>query len=169
MKKKRSLNIKIHLTNRWLYTFIFLGILLLIGVGVYASLGTTPNPGHPVSELQSCSDGEILQMVSGAWACADVDLTGGISSCSLQTTSATASRVLNSASNEQEVIVGCPGYYTLTACSGGVYSNGAGGGYINYNVVDLYDPGHCRVRGDVAGLGSGAATVTAYCTKVVCS
>jgi len=61
---------KVHsYSNRLLYTLIAFGILMIVGVGVYASLGTTPNPGHPVSELQSCSDGEVLQMVSGAWAC----------------------------------------------------------------------------------------------------
>jgi hypothetical protein len=52
MKKKRGLTIKINLSNRYLYTFIFLGILAIIGVSVYAlTPGVKPNPGHLLSEV----------------------------------------------------------------------------------------------------------------------
>ena len=51
-KKRERLSIKINLSNRWLYFLITLGILAIIGVGVYAlTPGTKPNPGHDFSEL----------------------------------------------------------------------------------------------------------------------
>jgi hypothetical protein len=53
MKKKRGkFAIQVSLSNRWLYTFIVIGILVAIGVGVYAlAPGTKPNPGHSLSEI----------------------------------------------------------------------------------------------------------------------
>jgi len=67
MKKRRS--IKIILSNRWLYTLIAIGIVLFIGVGVYA-VGIKPNPGHSISELQTCdSNGQTLVMSNGVWTC----------------------------------------------------------------------------------------------------
>lgn len=70
MKKGiRKVNIKINFTNRWLYTFIAVGILALIGVGVYA-FGAMPNPGHAISQLQTCdSNGQTLVMQNGQWIC----------------------------------------------------------------------------------------------------
>jgi hypothetical protein len=35
-KRGRTINIKINFSNRWLYTFITLGILAIVGVGVWA-------------------------------------------------------------------------------------------------------------------------------------
>ena len=51
--KKRELTIKINLTNRWLYTLIAIGILAIIGVGVYAyNSGLSPSVmGHSAEEL----------------------------------------------------------------------------------------------------------------------
>lgn len=72
MRRKRGFNLTINLSNRWLYTLIALGIVIIFSVGVYASFGNTPNPGHPVSQLQTCSeDGKILKMSGGAWICAE--------------------------------------------------------------------------------------------------
>jgi hypothetical protein len=52
MKKKEGLTIKINLTNRWLYTFIVIGILAIIGVGVYAYGTSTPATfGHSIGEM----------------------------------------------------------------------------------------------------------------------
>lgn len=52
MKKKRGLTIKINFSNRWLYTFILLGIIIAVSIGVYAvAVGTKPNPGHLVNEM----------------------------------------------------------------------------------------------------------------------
>ena len=74
MKKRKMQK---QFSNRWLYTFIALGILLIIGVGVYADANGV---GHDFSQLQTCSDSQILKMNgAGAWACAN-DATGGITS-----------------------------------------------------------------------------------------
>jgi len=52
MKKKRGLTIKINFSNRWLYTFIVLGILAVVAVGVYAYGTSTPSTfGHSIEEI----------------------------------------------------------------------------------------------------------------------
>ena len=55
VKKKRGkgLTINLHFTNRWLYTLIAIGILAIIGVGVYAyNSGLSPSVmGHSAGEL----------------------------------------------------------------------------------------------------------------------
>lgn len=66
----------INFSKRWIYTLIVIGILAIVGVGVYASLGAIPDPGHSVDELQPCSDGEILQMSGDSWSC-ETPLSGG--------------------------------------------------------------------------------------------
>jgi len=66
MKKKRDITIK--LSNKLFYTLIVIGILAVVGVGVWA-LGSVPNPGHAISELQTCEEGETLQVVDGEWDC----------------------------------------------------------------------------------------------------
>lgn len=79
MKRGKKKSVKIVLSNRWLYTFIALGIILIVAGGVYATLGAVPNPGHAVAELQPCSGTEILKMNgAGAWTCGD-DAGGGTS------------------------------------------------------------------------------------------
>ncbi len=64
------MKVTINFSKRWLYTFIAIGILAIIGVGVYAVAGVS----HDLDELNlpSCSDGQILGMVGSDWACADV-------------------------------------------------------------------------------------------------
>ncbi len=50
--KRKGLTIKVNLSNRWLYTLIVIGILTIIGVGVYAFGTTSPSTfGHSVGEL----------------------------------------------------------------------------------------------------------------------
>ncbi len=70
MKKKRGVNI--YFTNRWLYTFIVIGILIAIGVGVYAATYTASGAGHPYTEISTCGANEVLKMNSAgtAWTCA---------------------------------------------------------------------------------------------------
>ena len=62
----------IHLTNRWLYTFITIGILAIIGGGVYAWANPTTGVGHDLSEIEPCPEGQILQTSAGAWTCVDI-------------------------------------------------------------------------------------------------
>lgn len=76
MKKKgKEIQINIHLTNRWLYTLIAIGILAIIGVGVYAlSPGVAPNPGHSISDVappSGCTANQVLQWTGSSWTCAN--------------------------------------------------------------------------------------------------
>jgi len=72
-KRGRSLKINITLSNRWLYTLILIGILIAIGVGVYA-YGTS-NPavfGHSSGELappSPCATDQFLKWNGASWVC----------------------------------------------------------------------------------------------------
>jgi hypothetical protein len=74
MKKGKKITIKINLTNKWLYTFIAIGIIAIIGVGVYAiAPGVVPDPGHNINDLSvpsSCAAGQFLQYNGANWVCA---------------------------------------------------------------------------------------------------
>ena len=80
VNKKVSVGkIEINFTNRSLYTLIAFFMIVIMGAGVYA-FGTIPNPGHAVSQIQTCdSAGQILKMSGGAWTCAadEVGAVGG--------------------------------------------------------------------------------------------
>jgi len=78
VKKKVSFGkLEINFTNRSLYTLITFFIVVTLGVGVYA-LGTTPNPGHSIAQIQTCdSAGQILKMSGGAWTCATDEAGSG--------------------------------------------------------------------------------------------
>lgn len=73
-KRKRQSGIHIHLTNRWLYTFIAIGILIAVGIGVYAATYSPSGAGHPYTEISTCGANQVLQMNSAgtAWTCADL-------------------------------------------------------------------------------------------------
>lgn len=72
---KREGKLKISFSNRFLYTLIALGIIAVLSVGVYA-VGSVPNPGHAISELQKCdTDGQVLKMSGTSWGCG-TDVSG---------------------------------------------------------------------------------------------
>lgn len=74
--KKKEVSIHIHLSNRWLYTLIAIGIISILGVVVYA-YGTS-NPfvfGHSLNELERCAEGQTLRVSSGSWVCVDTSQT----------------------------------------------------------------------------------------------
>jgi len=79
MKKRGKRNIQINISNRVLYTLITLGIIAILGVGVYAYGTSVPATfGHSYNELQPCSGTQILKMNgAGAWTC-QADATGSI-------------------------------------------------------------------------------------------
>jgi hypothetical protein len=78
--KNNSKRIQINISKRWIYTLITLGILLVIGVIVYANdLSTTiPSPGHAISDIQTCdTPGDILEINStGSWSCVSASSLG---------------------------------------------------------------------------------------------
>jgi hypothetical protein len=66
----------INLSNRTFYTLVVIGLVVLFGVGVYATLspGSTPNPGHNIQDIgppTGCANGQVLQFVNETigWAC----------------------------------------------------------------------------------------------------
>jgi hypothetical protein len=69
MKKGKRVNIKIRFSNRWLYTFIAFGILILAGIGVYAASYSNSNTGHPYTEITTCAEGQFLKVINGVWTC----------------------------------------------------------------------------------------------------
>ncbi|MFA5071664.1 MAG: hypothetical protein WC511_04885 [Candidatus Pacearchaeota archaeon] len=69
MKKGKRVQIKIRFSNRWLYTFIAFGILILAGIGVYATSYTNSNTGHPYTEITTCAEGQFLKVINGVWTC----------------------------------------------------------------------------------------------------
>lgn len=72
--------ITINLDNKTFYTLIaILSILVISGIAIATLNPDVPNPGHKISELQKCSDGETLVMVGGNWACS-ASVTGNIQS-----------------------------------------------------------------------------------------
>jgi hypothetical protein len=77
--KKKGLNVKINFSNRWLYTFVVLGILIVIAVGVYAlTPGVKPNPGHSLSEVgvpTGCTSGQVVSWNGTALVCTNLEVT----------------------------------------------------------------------------------------------
>ncbi len=41
-----AIKLEINMTNKWLYSLIFVGVLLALGGGVYAYTSSIPNSGH---------------------------------------------------------------------------------------------------------------------------
>jgi hypothetical protein len=74
MKKRRGnkKEIKIIISNHWFYTFMALGILAAVAVGVYAWANPSTGVGHSYNEIQPCSEGQTLKVSGGVWTCADI-------------------------------------------------------------------------------------------------
>jgi len=72
--------ITINLNNKTFYTLLaIISILVISGIVIATLNPDVPNPGHKISELQKCSNGETLKMVDGNWACG---AASGSASCS---------------------------------------------------------------------------------------
>jgi hypothetical protein len=83
MKRGKQFTIKINFSNRWLYTFIALGILIVAGIGVYAYGSGSPTTfGHSGDEINV--DSTFCSRVTGHSCGYDIDTdtdTRGVSSC----------------------------------------------------------------------------------------
>jgi len=158
--KKGGLTINIHLTNRWLYTFIAIGILAAIGVGVYAATYSPSGAGHPYTEISTCGANQILKMNSAgnAWICASDDV-GSISTNPLYVEGAITS--------PEGTLRDDGGGWLRTYGQTGWYSQTYGGGWYMtdtswlraYNSKSIYTPG--QIRGD-AGLCIGTDCRTSW-------
>jgi hypothetical protein len=67
--------IKHNSQNRILYAFIILGLLIGLGIGVYAlAPGVAPNPGHLITQVappDPCSTGQFIKWDGSTWVCAN--------------------------------------------------------------------------------------------------
>lgn len=53
-----AIKFEINMTNKWLYSLITIGVLLFLGVGVYAYTQSIPNPGHGADTIWISIEGE---------------------------------------------------------------------------------------------------------------
>ena len=100
--------ITVNFSNKTFYTLIaILSILVISGI-VYA-VGSVPNPGHPITELQKCDDnGQTLIMAGGVWTCGSG--TGGSLSCA-------TSAGIHSGSSGNSICTAMGAGYACTAVS----------------------------------------------------
>jgi hypothetical protein len=72
----RGINLHIAFSDKTFYLLLgIIAVLIFSGIS-YASLGGVPNPGHAVSELQTCDEGEMLKTIEGEWACTNATAAG---------------------------------------------------------------------------------------------
>ena len=147
MKKRRGIQIRINFTNRWLYSLIAIGILALIGVGVYAATYTASGAGHPYTEISTCGANQVLKMdaTGTAWACSSpIQDPPGLWTCTMRTN--TGGMLVN-------VVASCVGSEKLII--GGCSSTQLSASPINHPTAN---PGwSCYQNG-----GTGSPTITAY-------
>lgn len=142
------MKIEINFEKRHLIILVLIGVLVS-GSIVYAALNpTVPNPGHPISQLQKCSVGEILKINSvGEWACA---LGGAGSYIGATTQSYTGAGVDQYAGGSQKChsafISAYPGA-NIRICNAGDFVNGrptANGWYNSYvGITETVTMGDC--------------------------
>jgi hypothetical protein len=88
MKRGKQINIRINFSDRWLYTLIIFGILIVAGIGVYAyGTGSPTTSGHTGNEI--AVDSTLCSAVTGHNCGYDIDTdtdTRGVSSCTASLT-----------------------------------------------------------------------------------
>lgn len=76
MKKEDYFEIKIDISYGFAYFLMFLLVLTIFSLGVYAlTPGTAPNPGHLISEvspISSCSANQFLKFDGTNWVCSAI-------------------------------------------------------------------------------------------------
>ena len=73
-------SININFSNKAVYLFVGAFAFLII-TSLVIALGSVPNPGHAISELQTCGANQTLKTnaAGNGWEC--VDATGGSFTC----------------------------------------------------------------------------------------
>jgi hypothetical protein len=111
------------LSNRWLYTFIILGIFAVVGVGVYAAQQASAGGTHNYAEvgIPSCSDGQVLKWSGSAWVCGGLCPAGKVLSYRPQSFGGS---VTPNPSTYSSVGVGydCSHYGVTDTCDGNIHS-----------------------------------------------
>ena len=152
---KREMKRKAFLSNRWLYTFIALGIIAALSVGVYAAVtpGTAPDPGHLLSDVSpptGCPSGNYIKwdgtnlvcsaISSSQWTTSGSDISYTISSGKVGIGTATPVSTLSVGAN------GVP--------NTGIYGYGSSNGV--YGVGTSFG-----IYGSASGAGKGVGAVSA--------
>lgn len=59
-----SLKVELHFTNKWLFTFLVIGLVLVLSFGAWAyDSGSTPDVfGHSAGEVEVAYDGELVTL-----------------------------------------------------------------------------------------------------------
>jgi len=165
---------KSHISNRLLYTLITIGILVILGVGVYAYTNPTTKVGHDYSELQPCGANQILKTNTAgtAWTCVAAE-TG--TSSSLWTTLTSTNWTYFGGNS------GGPAEFLKTTTPGTAFTNGIAmawnptGGWgesvIAWGITNGYRPtldfdswnATSRQLSPVMSLRDGAVHATSFC------
>lgn len=168
MKNKRetdrsSLEKKIKIDLSWKVWSLIVGFLILLGfTGFgYSALGSVPEMGHSVNELQKCGPNEILKMDSTgtSWSCQSA--SSGTLSCVKKSASMPSAKTLYSLS--------CDEGYSLTGTAV-ICDNGGSSGYAPQAAgTFLGNQGTNRATGVCIGTAgtSDVQKIEIICCKVV--
>ena len=145
VKSSKNFSVNINISNRWLYTFVLAGIILIVGAGFFAASllptnGAIPNPGHPINQTappKGCQAGQVLQWVGvsnndGGWACTSPSSlqSNGFFANTQVFTSGTTWTVPSGVTNVLIACIGGGGSGGGSTTSGDGGSGGGGGGMI---------------------------------------
>ena len=164
---KREGKFRINFSNRLLYTLIIIGILIAVGVGVYASTyANTAGVGHDFTELKPCSGTEILKMNgAGAWTCQS-DATGIPSETDPQVGAVTANRWCIGDGSAVQCNQNAPASTVLLGSMNGYCTRSES---ILGNFCDRYrnyEPAYCGGGGMCACRSGYVAVVTGFWTPL---
>ena len=159
--KKQGLHITINLTNRWLYTLITIGIIAILGVGVYAYSG---NVGHTSDQI----DVTWAQIQGIPADIADGDQIGTISTNPLYVDGAITA--------PEGTLRDNGGGWIRTYGNTGWYSQTYGGGWYMtdttwlraYGDKSIYTPANLQVDGTIDG-GLIRGTLDTYQRQTSCA
>ena len=177
MKKGRGNSRRVY-NNRLLYTLIVIGILAIIGVAVYADAPVTPipNPGHYISEIQTCNTtGDILEMVQTEgilnWSCVQApsapDLSGYETTSALSNTLASYETTSALTSALASALGGYETTSALTSALAGYYPTTNPSGYTS--LTKAATPAYqLNAYCNTAGIGGGIVVTNPTCNTLEC-
>ena len=161
VRKIKIGKIEVSFSDRWLYTFIVIGVIILLGIVVYA---VAPNPGHSYADIESCAEGQILKTSGGSWSCG-TDVDTDTDNQELSITGQTLSIIGGNAVLLPSASGGCYVSYTNSCLAG--FTNEGSIGSFGHCSNRYNDKSHFRPPGTGCTNGWSAYTLgTAYvCCK----